>query len=62
MAVNIFIMSQGIIGNKMKDFFFFTFQGVTEPLIEDWFRIKDGSNFVSKLRISILFLKIYFTK
>ena len=32
MAVDLFIMSQGVIGNKMKHFFFFSFQGVTEPL------------------------------
>ena len=29
MAVDLFIMSQGIIGNKV--IFFFSFQGVTEP-------------------------------
>ena len=32
MAVDLLIMSQGIIGNKMKEFFF-NFQGVTEPLM-----------------------------
>ena len=32
MAVDLFIMSKGIIGNKMKEFFFFSFQGVKEPL------------------------------
>ena len=43
MAVDLFIMSQGNVGNKMKEFFF-SFQGVTEPLkiINDYIYKREG--------------------